>query len=1003
MKSTLFQYTLVANGVELRLIETIKGLFKRQQTNPIRQAEWLSKNELHAISGLAYLDGLSDSSSDSTYRLADDSGYFISHPAVAGLTDAQAKSLGLPATVPYMLRLSLNGPLLDATTRVSPTWHKASGVRITLQETGAIISDGANEYRLPASLYSVLDICDRFNEWDGESLDGRLALSSELKLKLESLLGIKVDVDKQLDSLNLMHASTVSLDVTVSASGVDFSPALFQRRGMSSATDDDSSVDGLDAISAIPEDLKEAFAREFKATEHTKPTYVLGRNQYVFIDPSLREAIKVIRNAQKLPAEDRARFAKSPQSFIKQHLQDLGFTDEQADELVSASFIETASFSERVTEIGLWQPPVFPFIQRQANSWLPESFGLKIGTKTFKLAENKIKEVALAVAEAAVNGPSTVLIDDTQDPLPATLEVLDALNAILKAIGEQEIQPNDGADPEPLPAPPPGGTVPNEPQGNGKSILQVQNNFLDESFTATFAQRCPTQPVNLHPALINTPKPHQVEGIHWLQTCWSEGFPGVLLADDMGLGKTFQVLAFMLWLRAQRASLDMANQPVLIVAPTSLLGNWEQEAKLHVSEGHLPAPLLLYAGNVKRLRTAGATSNDVIAGKQTLDTDEIRHADWVLTTYETMRDYHLTLASVRFSCIVFDEMQKIKSPSSMMTSAAQALNSDFQIGMTGTPIENSLADIWTLFDTLMPGGLNWGSLNTFVAEHTLENPDKLKELKVSLQVGANGKSAPMLRRMKTDVAKDLPPKVEAIVDIDMGEAQALHYLKAVRTGKNAVFGEDKMAAFHQIRGISLHPFYPDSEEAQNGDDYVNMSARLKATMAILDKLHANGEKALIFIESIAMHAWLAFYLQHRYSMGHKPHRIYGAVSAAERSNIVREFQDPKRAGQFDLLLLSPKAAGVGLTLTAANHVIHLSRWWNPAVEDQCTDRTYRIGQTKSVTVHIPRAIHPAYGHGSFDCVLHDLLERKRSLSRDMLIPMDVGNEIDEIYKGLNDE
>ncbi|MFB0913068.1 MAG: C-terminal helicase domain-containing protein, partial [Glaciecola sp.] len=128
-----------------------------------------------------------------------------------------------------------------------------------------------------------------------------------------------------------------------------------------------------------------------------------------------------------------------------------------------------------------------------------------------------------------------------------------------------------------------------------------------------------------------------------------------------------------------------------------------------------------------------------------------------------------------------------------------------------------------------------------------------------------------------------------------------------------------------------------------------------------------------------------------------------AISAAERSNIVREFQDPKRLGQFDLLLLSPKAAGVGLTLTAANHVIHLSRWWNPAVEDQCTDRTYRIGQTKPVTVHIPRAIHPAYGHGSFDCVLHELLERKRSLSRDMLIPMDAGNEIDEIYKGLNDE
>ena len=125
-------------------------------------------------------------------------------------------------------------------------------------------------------------------------------------------------------------------------------------------------------------------------------------------------------------------------------------------------------------------------------------------------------------------------------------------------------------------------------------------------------------------------------------------------------------------------------------------------------------------------------------------------------------------------------------------------------------------------------------------------------------------------------------------------------------------------------------------------------------------------------------------------------RIYGDTTADTRTTIVSKFQSPKNLG-FDVLLLSPKAAGVGLTLTAATNVIHLSRWWNPAVEDQCTDRVYRIGQDKEVTVYIPRSIHPLYGHGSFDCLLHEILESKRALSREMLIPMEGAGDIDYIF------
>jgi hypothetical protein len=145
-----------------------------------------------------------------------------------------------------------------------------------------------------------------------------------------------------------------------------------------------------------------------------------------------------------------------------------------------------------------------------------------------------------------------------------------------------------------------------------------------------------------------------------------------------------------------------------------------------------------------------------------------------------------------------------------------------------------------------------------------------------------------------------------------------------------------------------------------------------------------------------MQEWLAYFLKEHFNLPKYPLRIYGNTSADKRTKIVAQFQSDENKG-FDVLLLSPKAAGVGLTLTAATNVIHLTRWWNPAVEDQCTDRVYRIGQDKEVTVFIPRAIHPLYGNESFDCLLHEILENKRALSREMLVPMESAGDIDYIF------
>jgi len=993
MKSLNFQFALSADGITLTLVESEKPFFGRQRERVLDKKSWLTTPELHAISALAFIESRCEEANDGTQALSNGSGYHLSHATVSAFTDAQALSVGLPTPVPYSLRLSLNGALTANATKVLATWHNASGKRVQLQESGAIATDGKNHYRLPSGLFQVLLAVDTFNAWDGSSLDERLALASMLKARLKQYFGAAIELDKQIDDLNLMHASSLSLDLRVTRNGIDFDPVLFSSEVTSKWADGELIEEEKQVVK--PE-LQAAFRSLFKASDDVKATYVVERNQYVFIDPALRPTIQVIRDAQKLPPAERANFAKSPQSFIKQKLLDDGHDDETADELVTSSFIETDQFSARVLEVGLWSPPVLPFIQRQANTWIPEGFGLKIGTKSYNIPELNIKQTAELIADAMKHNTPTVTIACCEDPLPANQGVLDALNSILSFLKEQpvditdDIEPDDATDPEPTP--------PKNP--TGKSVLIVHDNFLESGFTAKFKHRATTVAFQMPDGMLSQPKAHQVEGLEWLRSCWVKGFPGCLLADDMGLGKTFQVLVFLKWLKDFSIATGSPIKPILIVAPTTLLGNWEREAAIHLEAAALGGTTLLYGSALRKLRLPGMTTNDVVAGKQTLDVDTLMNSGLVLTTYETMRDHHISLASLPFSCIVFDEMQKIKSPTSMMTHAAQALNADFQIGMTGTPIENSLADIWTLFDTLMPGGMGWGDLRQFMAMYRDASADKLIALKATLQIGKGDMPAPMLRRMKTEVAKDLPEKYQHIIDTQMPVEQASPYHAAVLLGKKAAKPGDRMTAFQAIRGLSLHPYYPDAEEARDGATYINNSARLRSTIEILDKVHVSNEKALVFVESRAMHEWLAFYLKQRYQLAKTPYRIFGAIASSVRTQIVDDFQDPSKTGKFDVLLLSPKAAGVGLTLTAATHVIHLTRWWNPAVEDQCTDRAYRIGQTRAVHVHIPRSIHPLYGEGSFDCILHNLLEKKRTVSEEMLVPMEDGKELDQIYEAM---
>lgn len=199
-----------------------------------------------------------------------------------------------------------------------------------------------------------------------------------------------------------------------------------------------------------------------------------------------------------------------------------------------------------------------------------------------------------------------------------------------------------------------------------------------------------------------------------------------------------------------------------------------------------------------------------------------------------------------------------------------------------------------------------------------------------------------------------------------------------------------LSTLASMRGVSLHPTHPAQAPADLGV-YARDSARLSVTLDLLEKIAAAKEKALIFLEDLAMQERLALLIQAHFKLPHLPARINGEVPGIKRQRIVDVFQ--QNPGQFDVMILSPKAGGVGLTLTAANHVIHLSRWWNPAVEDQATDRVFRIGQEKDVFVYLPMAVHPdpAIKTSSFDLQLHALIERKRALSQDLFCPSDASD------------
>jgi SNF2 family DNA or RNA helicase len=448
---------------------------------------------------------------------------------------------------------------------------------------------------------------------------------------------------------------------------------------------------------------------------------------------------------------------------------------------------------------------------------------------------------------------------------------------------------------------------------------------------------------------------YQKRGVSWLQYLEQLGLNGCL-ADDMGLGKTIQVIARLLQEREQAQAAGVKNlPPTLLIAPTSVVGNWYHEIKKF-------APQLQAA-----IHHGSDRSKDSKVFKQAC-----RENDLLITSFALARLDAKLLGEIKWHRIVLDEAQNIKNPKASLTKAILKLNAPHRLALTGTPIENRLLDLWSIFNFLHPGYL--GNQTQF--RRNFELPiQKNNDLQQSTTLKKLVEPF-ILRRVKTDqsIIKDLPDKVEQKLFCNLTQEQALLYqavVKDVETKINELEGIQRkgliLATLTKLKQICNHP----RQFLQDGSDFTpERSHKLTRLSEMVEEVMQEGESLLIFTQFTELGLALEKYL--RQTCHYNTYYLSGSTSRKKREQMITEFQDPET--EPSIFVLSLKAGGVGITLTKANHVFHFDRWWNPAVEDQATDRAFRIGQKRNVFVHKFVAM------GTLEERIDEMLEDKKKLA-----------------------
>lgn len=451
-----------------------------------------------------------------------------------------------------------------------------------------------------------------------------------------------------------------------------------------------------------------------------------------------------------------------------------------------------------------------------------------------------------------------------------------------------------------------------------------------------------TKPVEVTPpaSLTGELRPYQQTGLKWLWTNITKGF-GVCMADDMGLGKTIQIISLILKLKEE----DKLKKPVLVICPTTLMGNWMKELQMFAPS----LDAVVYHGNERKL--------------------DIGH-DIILTTYAIMRIDVEELKKHQWGMVIVDEAQNIKNPDTAQTLAVKTLKADTKVAMTGTPVENRLTELWSIFDFINQGYL--GNLREFQKSYAIpierfKETSRASKLKLSV-------SPFVLRRLKTDknVISDLPEKMVLNEYCYLSKPQAVLYEKTLNEMMSKISefsGINRRGNIFKLitalKQICNHPY----QFLKSGEMTREMSGKMDKCISTLESILDAGEKTLIFTQYKEMGDILCKVIAEECNI--EPLFFHGSLTVPQREELIDKFQNDENV---KVMILSLKAGGTGLNLTSATNVIHYDLWWNPAVEDQATDRTYRIGQDKNVMVHRMITL------GTFEEKIDEMLKSKKELA-----------------------
>ncbi len=692
----------------------------------------------------------------------------------------------------------------------------------------------------------------------------------------------------------------------------------------------------------------------------------LGRRDYLVVPKGVFQNLVLTAAASQQPAKVRARFIENPTAFLP-----------------DPDTFDDAHYSARV--IGVREAPRPTVgVQAESRSWAEPSDGLLIQCPTGPIwvPGESLARLSGLLQTAVTSGDPAV--DWEGHMIPARPEVAQAIaRAAAPAVGD-----GDEFD-EP----------PQRPR-----VLRIQENevVLDWAPVVRGGRRAPASD-ELALASGVTLKPHQEHALARLKDLWVRGETGALLCDDMGLGKTIQALVFAAWVHKQIAAGGGARVgegvtlPVMIVGPPSLLEGWLSELNQRFPPECLPR-ILWGAGDLPgvrhgrqimllkrfRLPRKQRSGSNVVLEHARLDLNAIRDfaPDVLFIGYDTLRSLQFAVGELRVGLVIADEAQQVKNPGSLRSHALRAMNYDFALALTGTPIENSWTDLWTLCDFAAPGLL--GTLTEF--RRAFPSSDGVRDIGKRL---ATAMRDVMIRRTRSGALKGLPPCDVRSVERQMSPDQALAYRAEVARSSGG--GQAILGLLQGLARVSLHPkLRAEITSHAQAVSWLRGSARTSALYEHLYRWREEEEPALVFVRSLAAQATLSRALQVSFGLP-TVEVLNGQISLPERQRVVQRMA---KGSGFRILLVSPDVGGAGWNLQFAARSFLLERPFNPAIEAQMIARTWRLGQSRPVEVVAPVAL--LEGIETFDEVLDQLLRDKRELAESVLAPAVIQNE--EIVK-----